>query len=88
MPGVLLVEAAAQLAGIVAQSDPRHAPLLGLKLTALRGVKLLGTARPGESIRLHAEVKARLGNLIQASTTATVGNNTVLQAEITLAGTI
>ena len=37
-PGVLLVEAAAQLAGIVAQSDPALSPLAGLKLTALRAV--------------------------------------------------
>src|SRR6202161_2677681 len=47
-PGVLLVEAAAQLAGAVAQSDPQIPPLAGLKLTALRNVKIFGTARPGE----------------------------------------
>ena len=47
MPGVLLVEAAAQLAGVVAQSNPNIPPLSGLKLTALRGVKILGSARPG-----------------------------------------
>lgn len=27
LPGVLLIEAAAQLAGVVAQSDPAHPPL-------------------------------------------------------------
>src|SRR5438477_11949509 len=41
MPGVLLVEAGAQLAGTVAQSDPRLGPLPGLKLTAMRSVKIL-----------------------------------------------
>jgi len=46
-PGVLLVEAAAQLAGVVAQSDPNIQPLPDLKLTALRSVKILGSARPG-----------------------------------------
>src|SRR5205809_7944541 len=45
MPGVLLAEAAAQLAGVVAQSDPQIPPLAGLKLTALRKVKILGSAR-------------------------------------------
>src|SRR5262245_40965994 len=65
-PGVLLVEAAAQLAGTVAQADPEIGPLPGLKLTALRGVKILGTARPGEVIRLEAQIKGRLANLIQA----------------------
>src|SRR6266705_6708065 len=35
-PGVLLVESAAQLAGTVAQSDPKIPPLAGLKLTPMR----------------------------------------------------
>src|SRR5256885_8619573 len=64
-PGVLLVEAAAQLAGTVAQSDPQIAPLAGLKLTAMRGIKILGTARPREVIQLEAKILNRLGNLIQ-----------------------
>lgn len=85
-PGVLLVEAAAQLAGVVAQSDPQIAPLAGLKLTALRNVKILGTARPGEIVRLEARVTGRLGNLIQAQATARVNGQTVLQAELTLSG--
>lgn len=86
MPGVILVEAAAQLSGVVAQSDPTIPPLPGLKLTALRGVKLLGTARPGEVVRLEATVTGRLGNLIQASAQAFVGEAKVLSAELTLAG--
>ena len=85
-PGVLLVEAVAQLAGVIAQSDPQIAPLAGLKLTALRGVKILGTAPPGVVIRLEGSVTGRLGNLIQASGTASVGGCGVLQAELTLGG--
>lgn len=86
MPGVLLVEAAAQLAGVVAQSDPAIPPLPGLKLTALRAVKILGAARPGETIRLEANITGRLANLIQARATATVNGAVVLQAELTLSG--
>ena len=86
MPGVLLIEAAAQLAGTVAQSDPRIQPLAGLKLTALRGAKILGTARPGEIVRIEARVTGRLGNLVQASATASVNGQLVLQAELTLSG--
>src|SRR5580693_1028228 len=70
-PGVLLVEAAAQLAGVIAQSDPQIPPLKNLKLTAFRAVKILGTARSGETIQLVATVAGRLGNLIQASASAT-----------------
>ena len=86
MPGVLLVEAAAQLAGVVAQCDPTIPPLAGLKLTALRAVKILGTARPGETLRLEARIVGRLGNLIQAQATASVNGQTVLQAEVVLSG--
>lgn len=85
-PGVLLAEAAAQLAGVVAQSDPQIPALAGLKLTALRNVKILGTARPGETIQLEAKIMGRLGKLVQAQTTAKVSGETVLTAELTLGG--
>jgi len=85
-PGVLLVEAAAQLAGTVAQSDPQIPPLPGLKLTAMRGIKILGTASPGQTIRLEARVLNRMGNLIQAQVVATVNGQAVLQGELTLSG--
>jgi 3-hydroxyacyl-[acyl-carrier-protein] dehydratase len=86
LPGVLLVEAAAQLAGVVAQSDASIPPLAGLKLTALKGVKILGTARPGETVRLEAKLIARLGGLVQAQARASVNGRLVLQAELTLGG--
>lgn len=86
MPGVLLAEAAAQLAGVVAQSDPTIPPLAGLKLTALRAVKILGSARPGQVVQLEARVLGRLGNLIQAQATARVGDQLVLEAQLTLSG--
>jgi 3-hydroxyacyl-[acyl-carrier-protein] dehydratase len=86
LPGVLLIEAVAQLAGVVAQSDPQHAPLPGLKLTAIRGAKILGTAKPGETVQLEAQIAGRMGNLIQARASARVAGNVVLQCEVTLAG--
>ena len=86
MPGVLLVEAAAQLAGVVAQSDQAIPPLPGLKLTAIRGAKILGSAKPGEIIRFEARLLGRMGNLVHAQATASVSARTVLQVELTLAG--
>ncbi len=86
LPGVLLIEAAAQLAGVVAQSDPAIAPLAGLKLTALRSVKILGAARPGDVVRLQASVIGRLGNLIQVQASGRVGDALILTAELTLSG--
>ena len=85
-PGVLLIEAAAQLAGTVAQNDPDLPAFQGLKLTALRSVKLLGTARPGETVVLEATITGRLGHLIQAKATASVSGVQVMSAELTLCG--
>ena len=85
-PGVLLVEAAAQLAGTVAQSDPVIPPMPGLKLTAMRNVKILGSAKPGEIILLSAKVTGRLGNLVQAQATASVNETLVMQGDLTLSG--
>ncbi len=85
-PGVLLVEAAAQLAGTVAQCDPQIAPLKNLKLTALRNVKILGTAKPGQTISLEAKIVGRMGTLIQAQAAARVADEIVLTAELTLSG--
>lgn len=85
-PGVLLVEAGAQLAGVVAQEDPYHPSLPRLKLTALRGVKILGSARPGQTLRLEAAITGRLGSLVQAKASAFVAGVRVMSAELTLTG--
>lgn len=87
LPGVLLVEAVAQLGGVVAQSDPQVTPLPGLKLTGIRAAKISGTALPGEIVELRASVLGRMGNLIQVSGTAMVGGREILRCEVTLAGT-
>jgi 3-hydroxyacyl-[acyl-carrier-protein] dehydratase len=87
-PGVLLIEAAAQVAGMVAQNDPDFPAFQGLKLTALRAVKILGTARPGETVLLEAAITGRLGHLIQAKATASVSGVHVMSAELTLCGTM
>jgi 3-hydroxyacyl-[acyl-carrier-protein] dehydratase len=87
LPGVLLVEAGAQVAGMVAQEDPANPSLPRLKLTALRAVKILGTARPGETLRIEASITGRLGPMIQAEVTAFIANTKVMSAELTLSGT-
>lgn len=86
LPGVLLVEAAAQLAGVVAQADPAHAPLRGLKLAAVRQARIHGTAQPGETVRVEATLVGRLANVVSARATARVGERVVLECEVTLAG--
>jgi 3-hydroxyacyl-[acyl-carrier-protein] dehydratase len=85
-PGVLLLEAAAQIAGTVAQCDPEIPPMPGLKLTAVRGAKILGTAVPGQVIQIHAHITGRLGTLVQARATASVDGVVIMQTELTLSG--
>jgi 3-hydroxyacyl-[acyl-carrier-protein] dehydratase len=87
LPGVLLVEAGAQLAGTVAQCDPELAPLPGLKLTAIRGIKILGTAEPGATVVLEAAITGRLGNLVQAHVRASLEGRTLMEGALTLSGT-
>jgi 3-hydroxyacyl-[acyl-carrier-protein] dehydratase len=85
-PGVLLVEAAAQVAGIVAQEDPLNPTFPRLKLTALRAVKIFGSARPGETLRIEAVITGCLGSLIHAQVSAFVAETKVLSAELALSG--
>lgn len=86
MPGVILIEAIAQLGGVVAQSDPEIPPLANLLLTGVRGAKILGAARPGETLRIRAEVEGRLGAMIQVSGEVTVGERVLATAKVMLSG--
>ena len=86
LPGVLLVEAAAQVAGMVAQEDPANPRWPKLKLAALRAVKILGSVRPGQTLRIEAEITGQLDSMIQARVFAFVGDAKVLSAEISLSG--
>ena len=86
MPGVILIEAIAQLGGVVAQSDPTIPPLENLLLTGVRGAKILGAAKPGETLTLKAEVEGRLGGMIQISGEVSVGERPLASAKIMLSG--
>ena len=83
-----MIEAAAQLAGVVAQSDPTIAPLGALKLAGVRAVKFTGSARPGETIRVEAGLTGRLANVVSATAGAWVEDQLVLRAELTLSGEV
>ena len=60
--------------------------LSGLKLTAVRGIKILGTARPGEVLRCETRILRRMDGLVHAQVTASVNGTNVLQGELTLSG--
>ena len=86
MPGVILIEALAQLGGVVAQSDPTLPPLADLKLTAVRGAKIMDSAVPGEILTIRAEVAGRMGGLVQVQGEVRAGDRVLLTAQVTLTG--
>lgn len=86
LPGVLLMEAAAQVAGMVAQEDPAHPRWPRLKLAALRGVRFFGPVHPGQTLRIEAAITGELNSVIQARVSAFVGEVKVLTAELSLSG--
>ena len=57
-----------------------------MKLSGLRAVKILGSAKPGDTLRIEATITGQLGPLIQAAVTAFIADTRVLSAELTLAG--
>ena len=86
LPAVIMVEAIAQVAGIALQSDPDIPPLRDLRLTAMRNVKITGTALPGETLHIEAEVQGRMGSLVQAAGWVRVGERLIAEGQVTLSG--
>jgi 3-hydroxyacyl-[acyl-carrier-protein] dehydratase len=87
VPGVILAEAIAQLAGVVAQTDPGVAVMSDLRLAALRNVKILGAAVPGDELVIRAKVTGRMGNLVLAEGEVEVfGGAELATAVVTLSG--
>ena len=78
VPGVILTEALAQMAGIAGSSGN------GFLLSAIRAMKFPSPARPGEKILLRAEKIGSLGGLFQFSVSADVGGRVVAEGQIVL----
>jgi 3-hydroxymyristoyl/3-hydroxydecanoyl-(acyl carrier protein) dehydratase len=70
----------------VAQSDPAQPVLHGLKLAAVRQARIHGSLLPGQTVRLEAELLARMGGLVQARVRASLGARILMEAEVALGG--
>lgn len=81
VPGVILTEALAQVAGIAAGSGAQGK---SYRLSAIRQMKFLKPVRPGEEILLEASKIATVGNLLQFETLATVAGEVVADGVIVL----
>jgi 3-hydroxyacyl-[acyl-carrier-protein] dehydratase len=84
VPGVILTEALAQTAGIAAASGyPENARPVFL-LSAIRTMKFLQAARPGEQIDLRAEKIAATEDLLQFKVEARVGREVIAEGQLVL----
>lgn len=88
MPGVILIEAIAQLGGVLAQTDAAHPAMNDLRLTGVRAAKIFGAAVPGEVLEIRAKLEGRLGALVQAEGDVKTGGTLIASARITLSGTL
>lgn len=79
VPGVILTEALAQMAGLAAGQAGR-----GFRLTAIRGMKFLAAVRPEEAVTLRARKLGAVGGLWQFEVRASVGDATVADGVVVL----
>ncbi|HSH39004.1 MAG TPA: 3-hydroxyacyl-ACP dehydratase FabZ family protein [Chthoniobacterales bacterium] len=84
VPGVILTEALAQTAGIAAASGYAEDERPLFLLSAIRAMKFHRAARPDERISLRAEKMAQVGDLVQFSVSASVGDARVAEGQIVL----
>ncbi len=84
VPGVILTEALAQTAGIVAASGyPNESKPIFL-LSAIRGMKFFRPVRPKERIILRATKLGQMQDLLQFKVEATVAETLVAEGQIVL----
>ncbi len=89
MPGVVLIEAIAQLGGVVIQTDTSHPPMSDVRLTGVRAAKILGAALPGDLLEIRAKVEGRMGGLAQIEGDVHgPGGSILASAKVTLSGTL
>lgn len=87
-PGVILIEAIAQLGGVVAQTDPEVPPLADLRLAAVKSAKILGAAGPGELLEIHVRLDGRMGGLVQLSGGVSSAGRELARASVCLSGVV
>jgi len=87
VPGVILTEALAQAAGIAAASGYPENEQPFFLLSAIRTMKFLNAARPGEQIDLRAEKIAATDTLLQFKVRASVGGEVVAEGQLVLSVT-
>lgn len=84
MPGVLIVEAMAQVGAIAMMSMEENAGKLGV-FTGIDGVRFKKEVRPGDTLRMEVEMIAIRRGIGKAKATAYVGETLVCSGELMFA---
>lgn len=84
MPGVLLVECAAQTAGVLWQIIDRDESRTPLFLAQVGPFRFLKSVLPGQTIRIEVVLEKELGSLAQFAAMLWVGHDMVAQGAFAL----
>lgn len=85
MPGALIVEAAAQLAGFLLEATVNQPdrPLLRALLVQIEDARFHDTAGPGETLDIAVRLESRLETAAQVSAEVRAGDRRVARARLT-----
>jgi 3-hydroxyacyl-[acyl-carrier-protein] dehydratase len=84
VPGVILTEALAQVAGIAAASGYPETDRPKFLLSAIRTMKFFKAVRPEEPIDLHAEKVGEVEGMVQFKVAARVNSVVVAEGQLVL----
>jgi beta-hydroxyacyl-ACP dehydratase FabZ len=82
MPGVLIIEAMAQVAGVLVLSQIEDRASKLVLLAGVDGAKFRKPVRPGDQLRIEMILLRKKASLAKMSGTATVNGEVVAQAEM------
>ncbi len=86
MPGALIVEAAAQLAGFLLEltfNESDETPVVRALLVQIERAKFRAMAGPGDQLHIEARLESRLASSAKASALVTCGGKKVATATLT-----
>ncbi|MEW9702316.1 3-hydroxyacyl-ACP dehydratase FabZ [Paenibacillus sp. SI8] len=84
MPGVLILEALAQVGAVAALSMPQNKGKIGL-FAGVDGVRWREQVVPGDTLRLEMTITRSKGAIMKGKAIATVGDKVVVEGELMFA---
>ena len=84
MPGVLIIEALAQVGAVAVLSMPEHRGKIGF-LGAIKNARFRRQVTPGDVLELRCTITRQKANIAQAEAVAAVNGQEAVTAELTFA---